>query len=118
MAERRDFSEPVGLNWTQDGTDVDFGSLSRQLIGFGAKQGMSTLFGHDVTDLDQGSDGRWTVKVVNRRTGQKRKFNAGFVFVAPAAVPCRCCRRRVSRRPRVSAASRSAVSGCAAATPN
>ncbi|MEW5812886.1 MAG: malate dehydrogenase (quinone) [Actinomycetota bacterium] len=81
MAERRDFSEPVGLNWTQDGTDVDFGSLSRQLIGFGAKQGMATLFGHDVTDLDQGSDGRWTVKVVNRRTGQKRKFNAGFVFV-------------------------------------
>lgn len=81
MAEKRDFSQPVGLNWTQDGTDVDFGSLSRQLIGFGAKQGMATLFGHDVTDLDQGSDGRWTVKVVNRRTGQKRKFNAGFVFV-------------------------------------
>jgi len=81
MADKRDFSEPVGLNWSQDGTDVDFGSLSRQLIGFGAKQGMATLFGHDVTDLDQGSDGRWTVKVVNRRTGQKRKFDAGFVFV-------------------------------------
>jgi malate dehydrogenase (quinone) len=81
MAEKRDFSAPIGLNWTQGGTDVDFGSLSRQLIGFGAKQGMATLFGHDVTDLSQGSDGRWTVKVVNRRTGQKRKFNAGFVFV-------------------------------------
>jgi malate dehydrogenase (quinone) len=81
MAEKRDFSEPVGLNWTQDGTDVDFGSLSRQLIGFGAKAGMATLFGHEVEDLGQGSDGRWTVKVVNRRTGQKRKFDAGFVFV-------------------------------------
>ncbi len=81
MAQQRDFSEPVGLNWTQEGTDVDFGSLSRQLIGFGAKQGMATLFGHEVRDLSQGSNGRWTVKVVNRRTGRKRTFDAGFVFV-------------------------------------
>ncbi len=36
MAAKRDFSEPVALNWTQSGTDVDFGSLSRQLIGYGA----------------------------------------------------------------------------------
>jgi malate dehydrogenase (quinone) len=81
MAQHRDFSDPVALNWTQEGTDVDFGSLSRQLIGFGAQQGMATLFGHEVRDLRQGSDGTWTVKVVNRRTGTTRKFNAKFVFV-------------------------------------
>jgi malate dehydrogenase (quinone) len=81
MAENRDFSDPVGLNWTQDGTDVDFGSLSRQLIGFGAKQGMATLFGHEVRNLSQNSDGSWTVKVVNRRTEQTRTFQAKFVFV-------------------------------------
>ncbi|ORB27951.1 malate dehydrogenase (quinone) [Mycolicibacterium parafortuitum] len=81
MAEGRDLREPVGLNWTQDGTDVDFGSLSRQLLGFGAKQGLSTLFGHSVTDLDKKSDGTWNVKVVNGRTGHKRVFNAKFVFV-------------------------------------
>ncbi len=81
MAEKRDFSEPVGLNWTQDGTDVDFGALSRQLIGFGAQNGMTTLFGHEVRNLSQDSDGSWTVKIVNRRTGQKRTINAKFVFV-------------------------------------
>ncbi len=54
MADKRDFSDPVGLNWTQDGTDVDFGSLSRQLIGFGAQQGMATLFGHEVARPEQG----------------------------------------------------------------
>jgi len=81
MAEGRDLREPVGLNWTQDGTDVDFGALSRQLLGFGAQQGMDTLFGHDVTNLSQNSDSTWTVKVVNRRTGRKRTFNAKFVFV-------------------------------------
>ncbi|MGB0877395.1 MAG: malate dehydrogenase (quinone) [Mycobacterium sp.] len=81
MAHDRDFSDPVALNWTQEGTDVDFGSLSRQLIGFGAEQGMATLFGHEVRDLRQESNGTWTVKVVNRRTGATRKFNAKFVFV-------------------------------------
>ncbi|MGB3354659.1 MAG: malate dehydrogenase (quinone) [Mycobacterium sp.] len=81
MAQKRDFSDPVALNWTQDGTDVDFGSLSRQLIGYGAQRGMSTLFGHEVRDLKQNSDSTWTAKVVNRRTGGTRKINAKFVFV-------------------------------------
>ncbi|MBU3751862.1 MAG: malate:quinone oxidoreductase, partial [Mycobacterium sp.] len=35
MSQGRDFSEPVGLNWTEAGTDVDFGALSRQLLAFG-----------------------------------------------------------------------------------
>ncbi len=81
MAEGRDFSEPVALNWTQDGTDVDFGSLTRQLLGYATQRGMTTLFGHEVRDLHKESDGSWTVKVTNRRTGQKRKINAKFVFV-------------------------------------
>lgn len=81
MAAKRDFSAPVALNWTQAGTDVDFGSLSRQLIGYTATNGMTTLFGHDVRDLHKESDGSWTVKVVNRRTRAKSRINAKFVFV-------------------------------------
>src|SRR6476660_3459264 len=48
MAAKRDFSHPVALDWAQDGTDVDFGALSRQLIGNTAQRGMTTLFGHEV----------------------------------------------------------------------
>ncbi|MDT5326270.1 MAG: hypothetical protein QOF25_3422, partial [Mycobacterium sp.] len=81
MAAKRDFSEPVALNWTQDGTDVDFGSLSRQLIGYTAQRGMTTLFGHEVRNLKKESDGSWTLKVINRRTSQTRKIGAKFVFV-------------------------------------
>ena len=81
MAAGRDFSDPVGLNWSQDGTDVDFGSLSKQLLGFGTTRGMNTLFGHEVRDLHKESDGSWTVKVVNRRTGEKLKLHSKFVFV-------------------------------------
>jgi malate dehydrogenase (quinone) len=81
MAGNRDFSQPVALDWVQDGTDVDFGALSRQLIGYAAQRGMDTLFGHEVRDLGKQSDGRWTLTVVNRRTGAKRRLNARFVFV-------------------------------------
>lgn len=81
MAEQRDFAEPVALNWTTDGTDVDFGSLSKQLIGFTAQRGMDTLFGHEVTNLSKQSDGSWKLNVVNRRTGDRQKINAKFVFL-------------------------------------
>ena len=81
MAAGRDFSDPVGLNWTEQGTDVDFGSLSRQLLAFGTERGMETMFGHEVRDLDQESDGSWTVKVTNRRTREKSILRSKFVFV-------------------------------------
>ena len=81
MAEKRDFAEPVALNWTQDGTDVDFGSLSKHLIAFGAQSGTTTLFGHEVRDLHREKDGTWTVKVRNNRTGDTRKLSTRFVFV-------------------------------------
>jgi malate dehydrogenase (quinone) len=81
MAAKRDFSEPVALNWTTDGTDIDFGSLSKQLIGYGVRTGTTALFGHEVRNLSKESDGTWTLKVRNRRTGDSRKINAKFVFV-------------------------------------
>ena len=81
MADGRDFAEPVALDWAPDGTDVDFGALARQLIGYGAQHGMSTLFGHEVRNLSQQSDGSWTLTVVNRRTAESRRLNARFVFL-------------------------------------
>lgn len=80
MAAGRDFAEPVGLNWTSEGTDIDFGSLTKQLINFGVRNGASVLFGHEVLDLTRESDG-WSVKIRNRRTRQKRNIKARFVFV-------------------------------------
>jgi malate dehydrogenase (quinone) len=81
MAEKRDFADPVALNWTQQGTDVDFGALSRQLLGYIAQRGVTTRFGHEVRDLRQESDGSWTLKLVNLRTGRTSKLKSRFVFV-------------------------------------
>jgi malate dehydrogenase (quinone) len=81
MAAKRDFGEPVALNWATDGTDVDFGALSRQLIGYGVRNGTTVLFGHEVRNLSRQRDGRWTLSVLNRRTSENRKLAAKFVFV-------------------------------------
>jgi malate dehydrogenase (quinone) len=81
MAAGRDFSEPTALNWAAHGTDVDFGALSRQLIGYCVRHGATALFGHEVRNLTRQSDGSWTLLIINRRTRQKRRLNARFVFV-------------------------------------
>jgi malate dehydrogenase (quinone) len=81
MAANRDVSEPIALNWSDDGTDVDFGALSKQLIGYGAGNGMTVLFGHEVHNLHRWRDGRWTLTIRNRRTGEIRCIKTRFVFV-------------------------------------
>ncbi len=81
MAAKRGFAEPIALDWAADGTDVDFGALCRQLIGYTVRNGTSVLFGHEVRNLSRQRDGSWTLTVRNRRTGENRRLNAKFVFV-------------------------------------
>ncbi|HEU4361179.1 MAG TPA: malate dehydrogenase (quinone) [Mycobacterium sp.] len=81
MAAGRDPGVPVALGWATAGTDVDFGVLTKQLIGFGVRNGSTVLFGHQVRDLTRESDGSWTLRVRNRRTGENRRINTRFVFV-------------------------------------
>lgn len=81
MAAKRDFSAPIALNWAAHGTDVDFGALSRQLIGYCVRGGATAMFGHEVRNLTRTSDGGWTLLIRNRRTGEKRRCHAKFVFV-------------------------------------
>ncbi len=81
MAAKRDFADPIALDWAADGTDVDFGALSRQLIGYAVRNGTTAWFGREVRNLSRQRDGSWTLTVRNRRSGENRKLNAKFVFV-------------------------------------
>lgn len=80
MAAGRDYSDPVALNWFTDGTDIDFGALTQQLVNY-VGEGADIFFAHTVTNLSKQSDGTWDVTVRNNHTGEKRKVNAKFVFV-------------------------------------
>ncbi|MET8425954.1 malate dehydrogenase (quinone) [Nocardia sp. NPDC004860] len=81
MAKGRDFSDPVALNWTDSGTDIDFGELTKELLAYLGASGADIAFGHDVLNLTKQSDGSWLVKVRNLRSNKVRVINAKFVFV-------------------------------------
>ncbi|MFC0248659.1 malate:quinone oxidoreductase [Citricoccus parietis] len=64
-----------------NGTDVDFGSLTRQLTTNLANSGVDVRFGHKVTSVDRGTDGRWELKVKNKAAGESFTARARFVFL-------------------------------------
>jgi malate dehydrogenase (quinone) len=81
MAKGRDFADPVALNWSQDGTDIDFGALTKQLLNHVGSSGGAVHFGHEVRNITRQSDGRWKIKVRNNRTLRSRTVTTRFVFV-------------------------------------
>lgn len=78
----RDPDEPIAATKLDAGTDVNFGSLAKQLSQWlGAQPGCVAETGHKVTDLDEQSDGQWRVTVKNLKTGAKFQRTAKFVFI-------------------------------------
>lgn len=80
VAEGRNPGQRVAASRVVGGTDVDFGSLTRQLTNNLGEDGVDLNFGHKVTGLDRNGTG-WTLTVKNNTTGDKRTVNAKFVFV-------------------------------------
>ncbi|MEH3033034.1 MAG: malate dehydrogenase (quinone) [Aeromicrobium erythreum] len=81
MAEGRDESEDVAISWNDHGTDVDFGSLTRQLLADLTAKGADIRYRHDVKNLHRDTDGTWRVKVKDRAEGSTLNLSARFVFV-------------------------------------
>jgi malate dehydrogenase (quinone) len=81
MAAGRDEREDVAISWTDHGTDVDFGSLTGQLLGNLTAQGADVRYGHEVKNLKRDTDGTWRVKVKDTREGRTLWISAKFVFV-------------------------------------
>ena len=81
MAEGRDEREDVAISWTDHGTDVDFGSLTSQLLGNLTAQGVDVRYRHEVKNLSRDTDGTWRVKVRDVAEGRTVTISAKFVFV-------------------------------------
>ncbi len=80
MAAGRDYSDPVALNWYTEGTDVDFGALTQQLLNYVGRDA-HLYYGHEVRNLSQQSDGSWALKIKNTGTGDILRVEAKFVFI-------------------------------------
>lgn len=74
-------SQPIAATRSLDGTDVDFGALTRMLLGHIESRGATVHVNAAVTGLKRLRDGSWRLKVrreVGRTSGEVR---ARFVFV-------------------------------------
>ena len=81
LMDGRGADERVAASRVASGTDVDFGALTRQLVTALSAGGADVRFGHKVTGLERGTDGRWEVTVKNKAAGTSVTDRARFVFV-------------------------------------
>ncbi|QYH19560.1 malate dehydrogenase (quinone) [Corynebacterium aquatimens] len=81
MGQGRDFDEePVAISWTDAGTDINYGALTKQFLDSAKQNGTSIRYGHEVTNIKREGN-FWKVSVKNVRTGEKKVTRARFVFV-------------------------------------
>ncbi len=73
---------PIAATKMDEGTDVDFGEISRGMLGWLARQdGCHVASSQRVTGLAKRDDGGWDVSVRHTGTGDRHQNRAGFVFV-------------------------------------
>jgi malate dehydrogenase (quinone) len=81
VMEGRDPNDEVAATRIATGTDVDYGSLTEQLLGtLTGKGGFSLHFHSRVQDVRRDGD-RWSVRVRDEQTGEHQDVHARFVFI-------------------------------------
>ena len=84
MTLDRDADEPIAATRAAAGTDVDFGSLTKKLIGFATSGNTELHVNHEVRGLKKLRDGRWRLTLNDRSWNagtRRRTVTAKFVFV-------------------------------------
>jgi len=82
IMEGRKKGEKVAATKMDLGTDVNFGSLTRDMFNNLKEQSSVDLyFNHEIRNLKKNKDGNWVVKVKDLDSGDKRKRTARFVFI-------------------------------------
>ena len=79
----RDPNEKVAATRISYGSDVDFGSLTRNLVGqLEQQENFDLLLNHEVIDFERHQQQkRWTVTLRDRLSGKTKTVNTGFVFL-------------------------------------
>ena len=81
LMQKRRKGEPFAATRVPAGTDVDFGSLTRQLFSNLREKGVDVATNHDVKKLKKKKDGTWEVSYRHVIGGTPGSINAKFVFV-------------------------------------
>lgn len=82
IIEGRDPQQRVAATWTPVGTDVNYGEITRQLVGSLKKTSNFTLeTGSEVTDFERNGDNSWHVTITDVKSGKERAVDAKYVFI-------------------------------------
>ena len=81
LIKGRTGDEPIAATRVASGTDVDFGSITRQLLKFLSQQSVTVSTECEVQDLRRNRDNTWNLAVKNIPTSNTDYMNAKFVFV-------------------------------------
>jgi malate dehydrogenase (quinone) len=79
---KRDAKTPVAATSMSIGTDVDFGSLTRQMIAkLASMPGVTVHYNIEVEDIDPYKKGGWIVETKSMITGKDEDCITKFVFI-------------------------------------
>ena len=82
MMDGRPEEEAMAATRMEIGTDVNFGTLTRDLIRhLQTKDNVKLSLNQEVRDIEREDDGRWEVEIKDLKTGEKREIKAKFVFI-------------------------------------
>lgn len=81
MLEGRTSPEAIAITRADEGTDVDYGAMTRQMFSSLERRGAEIRTSQSVHGLRKEVNGNWTMTVKHRKTGQTSLVEAKFVFV-------------------------------------
>ena len=82
VMEGREPQQKVAATWTPVGTDVNYGEITRQLIGSLKKNDNFRLeTSSEVTDFKRNGDNSWHVTIKDAKNGNERAVDAKYVFI-------------------------------------
>jgi malate dehydrogenase (quinone) len=78
----RTSEDKVAATYMSQGTDVNFGNLTKSLLNYLSKQdGVSVFYNHEVKKMKQKKDASWRLKIENKINKETIKSRAKFVFI-------------------------------------
>jgi len=82
VIEGRDPQQKVAATWTPAGTDVNYGEITRQLVGSLKKDKNFTLeTSSEVTAFSRNADNSWHVTITDVKDGKEHSVDAKYVFI-------------------------------------
>ncbi|MER1978879.1 malate dehydrogenase (quinone) [Pseudocitrobacter faecalis] len=82
VMQGRDPQQKVAATWTPVGTDVNYGEITRQLIGSLKKSpNFSLQTSSEVTEFKRNGDNSWHVTIKDVNNGKEHAIDAKYVFI-------------------------------------